>query len=208
MANSKNVVWFMIYHPLNKFKFKGNFFTHSSLGSSRSPSALVEVGTGITAVASFHSNSCSSRRRSIFHRITNCDDALDMFHEITHRQPLPPVARFNELLQAVTKKKHYSCSVEIFQRMNSVGAPIDALTISIVIKCLCQMHSTREGFAVLGYGYKCGVVPDVFTFSALLDGLILEDKVPEAYAFFKKLIRNKVCDPNGVMYTNMIKGLC
>ncbi|KAL7608437.1 hypothetical protein Lser_V15G12882 [Lactuca serriola] len=156
----------------------------------------------------FHSNSCSSRRRSIFHRISNCDDALDMFHEITHRQPLPPVARFNELLQAVTKKKHYSCSVEIFQRMNSVGAPIDSLTISIVTKCLCQMHHTEEGFAVLGYGYKCGVVPDVFTFSALLHGLILEDKVPEAYAFFKKLIKNKVCDPNGVMYTNMIKGLC
>nr|GEV92491.1 tetratricopeptide-like helical domain-containing protein [Tanacetum cinerariifolium] len=55
---------------------------------------------------------------------------------------------------------------------------------------------------------KRSIVPNVFIFSALLDGLILEDRILAAEKFFKKLIKQKLCEPTVVTYNTMIKGLC
>ncbi|CAH1412615.1 unnamed protein product [Lactuca virosa] len=92
--------------------------------------------------------------------------------------------------------------------MNVVRVPVNAYTISIVIKCCCQMHRTNEGFAVLGYGFKHNILPNVCTFSTLLNGLVLEDRVLKAERLFKKLIKEALCEPNAIMYSIMIKGLC
>nr|KAJ0216381.1 hypothetical protein LSAT_V11C300146250 [Lactuca sativa] len=91
--------------------------------------------------------------------------------------------------------------------MNALRVPVDVYTISIAIKCCCQMYHTNEGFAVLGYGFKRAVLPNVYTFNTLLNGLILEDRVPNAEMLFKKLIKEELCEPNTIMYNAMIKGL-
>ncbi|CAI9277465.1 unnamed protein product [Lactuca saligna] len=164
-------------------------------------------------LATFHLTSSPSHERvfnhprSVFKLITNLDDAFNLFDEMTQRQPLPPVIHFNQLLQGVTKMKHYSCSIDFFKQMNALRVPIDMYTISIAIKCCCQMYHTNEGFAVLGYGFKRAVLPNVYTFNTLLNGLVLEDRVPKAEILFKKLIKEELCEPNKIMYNTMIKGL-
>ncbi|CAH1412557.1 unnamed protein product [Lactuca virosa] len=70
------------------------------------------------------------------------------------------------------------------------------------------MHRTSEGFAVLGYGFKLDILPNVCTFSTLLNGLVLEDRVLKAERLFKTLIKEGMCEPDAIMYTTMIKGLC
>ncbi|KAJ9556754.1 hypothetical protein OSB04_011368 [Centaurea solstitialis] len=147
-------------------------------------------------------------KSSLFEKITKVDDALQLFDKMTQRQPLPSVAKFNHLLAAVTKTKHYSCSIHLFKQMAAIGVPVDVYTTTIVIKCCCQMSCTSQGFAIVAYGFKRGVVPDVITFSTLLNGLILEDRVHEAERLFKKLIKEKLCEPNVVIYNTMIKGIC
>ncbi|PWA75194.1 tetratricopeptide-like helical domain-containing protein [Artemisia annua] len=93
--------------------------------------------------------------------------------------------------------------------MCALRVHVSHYTIGIAIKCFCHLYRTNDAFALLVFCFRRSIVPDVFIFSALLDGLILEDRILEAEIFFKKLIkRQKLCEPNVVMYSTMIKGLC
>ncbi|KAJ9556687.1 hypothetical protein OSB04_011301 [Centaurea solstitialis] len=150
----------------------------------------------------------SAPHLSMCQKITKLDDALQLFDQMSQRKPLPSVVKFNQLLQAVTKMQHYSCSIHLFKQMVAIGAPVNLYTFNIVIKCCCQMSCTRDGFAVVAYGFRRGFVPDVYIFSTLLNGLVLEDRILEAERLFKKLIKGKLCEPDVVMYSTMIKGLC
>ncbi|KAJ9556822.1 hypothetical protein OSB04_011436 [Centaurea solstitialis] len=189
---------------------KGTFFTATCF---RNPFLLVlQPPSAIQTIllAPFHSDSASNHHShlTMCQKITKLDHALQLFDQMTQRQPLPSVVKFNQLLQSVTKMKHYSCSIHLFKQMTAIGVPVDVYTTNIVTKCCCQMSCTSEGFAVVAYGFRRGVDPDVYTFSTLLNGLILEDRILEAERLFKKLIKGKLCEPNVVMYTTMIKGLC
>ncbi|KAI3803992.1 hypothetical protein L1987_32159 [Smallanthus sonchifolius] len=127
---------------------------------------------------------------------------------MTQRKPLPSVVKFNRLLNAVTNMNHYSCSIDLFKQMCVNRVPFDAYTMNIVIKCCSQLNHTNHGFAVLGYGLKHAVSPDVCTFNTLLNGLVREDRILKAELLFKKLSKQEVCEPDVVMYSTMIKGLC
>ncbi|KAI3829030.1 hypothetical protein L1987_03144 [Smallanthus sonchifolius] len=202
-----------ISHLLAFIKLRGNFFTNSfllPLQNHLSSSRLgLEFSSHTTFLASLHSNSnSSSHPRSKFQKVTNLDDALNMFDEMIQRRPLPSVVQFNQLLNAVTKMKHFSCCLHLFKQMCVTGVPVDEYSMSIAIKCCCQLYRTNDGFALLCCCFWRAVVPDVFIFSTLLDGLVLEDRILEAERLFKKLIKHRLCEPNVVMYNTMIKGLC
>ncbi|KAL8238614.1 hypothetical protein R6Q59_015181 [Mikania micrantha] len=131
-----------------------------------------------------------------------------MFDEMTQRKPLPSVVWFNQLLNAVTKMRHFSCCLDLFKQMWVIGVPADDYSMCIAIRCCCKLYRTNEGFALLGCCFRRAVVPNAWTFSTLLDGLILEDRIVEAERLFKRLIKHKLCEPNVVTYSTMIKGLC
>ncbi|KAJ9550839.1 hypothetical protein OSB04_014884 [Centaurea solstitialis] len=56
------------------------------------------------------------------------------------------------------------------------------------------MPCTSQGFAIVGYGFKRGVVPNK------MESWMQKD-------LFKKLFKGKLCEPNVVVYNTMIKGL-
>ncbi|KAJ0638925.1 putative tetratricopeptide-like helical domain superfamily [Helianthus annuus] len=109
-----------------------------------------------THTASLHSNVSS-----LVHKITNLNDALKVFDEMSHRQPLPSVVKFNQLLTAVTKIKHFSSSLDLFKQMCFLGVPDSNYTLSITIKCCCQLHRTKDGFALLGCCFRRAISPNV-----------------------------------------------
>ncbi|KAJ0860139.1 putative tetratricopeptide-like helical domain superfamily [Helianthus annuus] len=202
----------MIISHLRAFiKFKGDSFLlplQNPLSSSR---LGLDFSTHATLLASLlHSNSFSNHDRPLskFQNIANLDHACNLFDEMTQRRPLPSVVKFNQLLNAVAKMNHFSCSLDLFKRMCLIGVPVNEYSISIAIRCCCQMSRTNDGFALLASCFRRAVVPNVFVFSTLLDGLILEDRMIEAERLFKKLIKHKLCEPNVVTYSTMIKGLC
>ncbi|KAL7609759.1 hypothetical protein Lser_V15G13787 [Lactuca serriola] len=189
MAIPRNIASFIAAHPLNKLKLKGIFTTLSSFISLGNPSSslglVMEICYPKTIFSQLHSSPSFNRQtlrtypRSVFDKITKLKDALKLFDEMTQQQPLPTVVEFTQLLQAVTKMKHYSCSIEVFKQMNAICVPVNVYTISIVIKCCCQMYSTSEGFAVLGYGYN----------SSLLNGYCKKLKMEEAMHLFNEMIQ-------------------
>ncbi|KAL7609809.1 hypothetical protein Lser_V15G13669 [Lactuca serriola] len=133
-AIPKIVASFILSYPPNKFT--STFF--ASLLSFKNRSSFLKLANGIcpskTMLAPFHSTSSSSDEtvfnhpRSVFEAITKLDDALKLFDEMTQRQPLPSVVQFNQLLQAVTKMKHYSCSIDLFKQMNVLRVHVDVYT--------------------------------------------------------------------------------
>ncbi|KAJ0716910.1 putative tetratricopeptide-like helical domain superfamily [Helianthus annuus] len=192
-------------------RLTGNFVTTSFLLPPSSRLGF-EFSPHSTSLASLlHSTSFSDngdRPLSRYQKVTKLDDAFNLFDEMTQRRPLPSVIKFTQLLNAVAKMKHFSCSLDLFKQMCAIGVPVDKYSMSIAIKCCCQMNRTNDGFALLASCFRRAVVPDVFVFSTLLDGLVLEDRIVDAERLFKKLIKHKLCEPNVVMYSTMIKGLC
>ncbi|KAJ0478474.1 putative tetratricopeptide-like helical domain superfamily [Helianthus annuus] len=193
-------------------KLKCNFITNSVTTPLSSSRLGLDFSPHSTSLASLlHSTSFSNNGDpplSRYQKVTSLDHAFNLFDEMAQRRPLPSVIKFNQLLNAVTKMKHFSSSLHLFKQMCVVGVPVDAYSMNISIKCCCQMSRTNDGFALLGCCFRRALVPDVFTFSTLLDGLIREDRIIEAERLFKKLIKHKLCEPNVVMYSTMIKGLC
>nr|GFB44810.1 hypothetical protein [Tanacetum cinerariifolium] len=92
--------------------------------------------------------------------------------------------------------------------MCALGVPVNDYTMNIVIKCCCQLYRSSDAFEVLGSCFKRDIVPDVTTFSTLLNGLVLEGRISQAQRLFAKVITNKLCEPDLVMYSTMIKGNC
>ncbi|KAJ0478460.1 putative tetratricopeptide-like helical domain superfamily [Helianthus annuus] len=193
-------------------KLTGNFITTSFLLPSSSRLGLQFTPHSTSLASLLHSTSFSNNRDrpllSRYQKVTNLDDAFNLFDEMTQRRPLPSVVKFNQLLSAVTKMKHFSSCLDLFKQMCVIGVPVSKYSMNIAIKCFCQMSRTNDVFALLGCCFRRAVVPDVLTFSTLLDGLIREDRIIEAKGFFKKLIKQKLCEPDVVMYSTMIKGLC
>nr|GEU38896.1 pentatricopeptide repeat-containing protein At1g63330-like [Tanacetum cinerariifolium] len=195
-----------------KFNMRGNLLsTKSLLGKTPFP---FSARTTFSAF-SLHSNSfCSNvdyyeqHSKSIYQKVANLDDALKLFDQMSQRRPFPSIIKFNQLLHSLTKMKHYSQSVDLFKQMCVLRVPVDNYTMNIVIKCFCQLHRTNDSFMVLGFCFRRGISPDLFTFNTLLNGLVGEERVLGAEIFFKKLIKDKLCEPDVVMYNTMIKGLC
>ncbi|KAJ0716955.1 putative tetratricopeptide-like helical domain superfamily [Helianthus annuus] len=194
------------------FKLKCNFITNSvttPLSSSRLGLDFSPHSTSLPSL--LHSNSFSNngdRPLSRFQKVANLDDAFNLFDEMILRKPLPSVVKFTQLLNAVAKMKHFSSCLHLFKQMCVIGVPVSEYSMNIAIRCCCQMSRTNDGFALLASCFRRAVVPNVFTFNTLLDGLIREDRIVQAERLFKKLIKQKLCEPDVVMYSTMIKGLC
>ncbi|MFS7958375.1 putative tetratricopeptide-like helical domain superfamily [Helianthus anomalus] len=139
---------------------------------------------------------------------TKVDDALQLFDEMLQRQPPPNIIQFNQLITLVVKMKHYSTALSLFKQMRLMGVPSDLYTMTISINCHCRLNQVTYGFALLATIFKQGHPPSLATYTTLIHGLVLADRVFEAVELFKKLLRDKLCEPNQVMYGTVINGLC
>ncbi|KAL0456557.1 UNVERIFIED_CONTAM: putative pentatricopeptide repeat-containing protein, mitochondrial [Sesamum latifolium] len=123
-------------------------------------------------------------------------------------RPQPSVVNFNKLLSVVVKMKRYSIALNVFDKMRQLGIPVNQWTMNMVINCYCLLNRVDFGFAILGSFVKLGYEPNVTTFTTLIKGLFLDDKVVEAEKLFKKLLTLKLCKPNEVTILTVINGLC
>ncbi|PIN05724.1 hypothetical protein CDL12_21735 [Handroanthus impetiginosus] len=150
----------------------------------------------------------SSTPRIDFSCITEVSDAIFLFREMVRMRPQPSVVDFTKLLNVIVKMKKYSAALCVFDEMLQLGVPVNEYTMNIGIHCYCQLRQPDFGFAILGSFFKRGYKPDVITFSTLIKGLFLDDKVAEAEILFKKLLSLKLCEPDEVTILTVINGLC
>ncbi|GJU90183.1 putative tetratricopeptide-like helical domain-containing protein [Tanacetum coccineum] len=131
--------------------------------------------------------------------------------------------------------KHYTTALSLLKQINLIGIPCDIYAMNISINCYCRLKQVNYGFALLLTIFKLGHPPDLATYSALINGLVLADRVFDAVELFKNLIRDKLCEgtvinglyrmvddalrlfnemtekgihANVITYTSLIHGLC
>ncbi|KAL3631016.1 hypothetical protein CASFOL_024000 [Castilleja foliolosa] len=133
--------------------------------------------------------------------IRNLDDALCLYDDMSSTRPLPSVIKFNQLLSTLVNLKEYSSAIYLFKHLcNNSGIYVDEYTMNIVINSYCLSNRADFGVSILGWFFKRGCVPNVFTFTTLLEGLFRENKINEAQELFRKM--------GVVKYGTVIDGLC
>ncbi|KAK6145575.1 hypothetical protein DH2020_022395 [Rehmannia glutinosa] len=123
-------------------------------------------------------------------------------------RPFLRVEQFNRLLSRVVNLKEYKSAIYLFKDICDLGISVDEYTMTIAINCYCLSNRVDYGFSLLGWFFKRGCVPDVFTFNTLLKGLFRENKINEAQELFRKMVREGFCQLNVVTYGIVIDGLC
>ncbi|KAL3630947.1 hypothetical protein CASFOL_023931 [Castilleja foliolosa] len=133
--------------------------------------------------------------------IRNLDDALCLYDDMSRLRPLPSVKQFTQLLSLVVNLKEYSSAICLFKHLcKNSGIYVDEYTMNIAINSYCLSNRADFGFSILGWFFKRGCVPNVFTFTTLLEGLFRENKINEAQELFRKM--------GVVKYGTVIDGLC
>ena len=94
-------------------------------------------------------------------------------------RPLPSVVRFNHLLGQISKTKHKSVVISLFNQMGLLGIMPDFFTLNILINCFCHLNHMGFSLCVLGKFVKSSYAPDTVTLNTLMNGFLLEGKVGE-----------------------------
>nr|XP_043615013.1 putative pentatricopeptide repeat-containing protein At1g12700, mitochondrial [Erigeron canadensis] len=118
------------------------------------------------------------------------------------------LVEFNKLVTAIVKMKHYSTALSLFRQIYLMEIQPDIYTFNISINCYCRLNKVGYGFALLAIIFKQGHSPDLLTYTTLINGLVLSDQVFDAVELFKKLLRDKTCEPDQFMYGTVVNGLC
>ncbi|KAL0456602.1 UNVERIFIED_CONTAM: putative pentatricopeptide repeat-containing protein, mitochondrial [Sesamum latifolium] len=150
----------------------------------------------------------SLRPRIDFSCIHEIDDAVFLFREMVRMRPQPSVVQFNKLLSIIVKMKQYRVALNLFDEMRQSDIPVSEYKMNIAINCYCLLNRVDFGFAILGSFFKRGYEPNVTTFTTLIKGLFLDDKLIEAEKLFKKLLTLKMCETDEVTILTVINGLC
>ncbi|XP_027177862.1 putative pentatricopeptide repeat-containing protein At1g12700, mitochondrial [Coffea eugenioides] len=147
--------------------------------------------------------------RNDINNVDSLHDALSLYRQMVRMRPLPCVIQFNQLLDRIVKmKNHYVSAISLFRDMCVKGIPVREATLNVVINCYCLLGRVDLGFPVLAAFLKRGLVPNVVTFNTLLKGLFREHRFPQGQELFKKIICEKLCEPDEVMFLIVIDGLC
>ncbi|KAL8479246.1 hypothetical protein ACS0TY_026204 [Phlomoides rotata] len=136
------------------------------------------------------------------------DDALVLYEKMTRMRPLPSVIEFTQLLTRVVHLREYSTAIRLFKDICNLDIPVNEYTLNIVVKSYCHCNRADYGFPVLGMFFKRGCAPDAITFSTLLRGLFMENRINEALELFLKITREELCELNVILYGTVIDGLC
>ncbi|KAL8485300.1 hypothetical protein ACS0TY_027563 [Phlomoides rotata] len=88
-------------------------------------------------------------------------------------------------------------SISLYNKLLSTIVKMKHLSVALSVFDEMRRKSAPSGYE-----------PNVTTFTTLIKGHFLDDKVAEAEKLFKKLLVLKICEPNDVMILTVINGLC
>ncbi|KAL0376950.1 UNVERIFIED_CONTAM: hypothetical protein Scaly_0812600 [Sesamum calycinum] len=147
----------------------------------------------------------SSKPRVDFSSINDVEDALCLFRDMV-RMPPPFCFSIQKAVSCCCQDEHYSVALSLFDEMRQLGVPVE-ITMNNAINCYCLLNRVDFGFAVLGTFFKRGCEPNVTTFTFLIKGLFLVGEIAEAEKLFKKVLSEKLCEPDEIMYVIVLNGL-
>ncbi|KAL8472407.1 hypothetical protein ACS0TY_029566 [Phlomoides rotata] len=127
---------------------------------------------------------------------------------MTRTKPFPSVKKFNHLLTRLVDLREHPTATGLFKDICNLGVPVNNYTLPIVLKSYCHCNCADYGFSILGMFFKRGCALSAVTFSTLLRGLFIKNKINEALQLFLKIAREDLCEVDNLLYGTVIEGLC
>nr|GEX90748.1 hypothetical protein [Tanacetum cinerariifolium] len=93
--------------------------------------------------------------------------------------------------------------------MIAIGASVSDYTSNLAIISYHYLGHIEQGFAVLGYCFKRGIVPQITTYNSFLESFLVKEKTHEAERLFKMFVKNQIsCKPDIITYHKILRELC
>ncbi|KAL8210790.1 hypothetical protein R6Q57_005227 [Mikania cordata] len=111
---------------------------------------------------------------------------MHLFQEVQDKGLISNVSTDSMMLQGLFQSGNPTVARELFSKMQAKG-----------------MDPNMCIYPILFHGMY-----DNATYSTLINGLVLADRVFEAIELFKKLLSDRFCEPDQIMFGTIINGLC
>ncbi|KAM1755676.1 hypothetical protein ACFX12_007980 [Malus domestica] len=132
--------------------------------------------------------------------------AIDTLYDMPRYGCWPSVKTFNFVLHLLVSTKMFEVVHEVFLEAPRLGIEIDACSLNIIIKGLCEFGKLDGALQVLDEFPKQRCEPNALTFSTLMHGLCVNGKVDEAFGLLKRM-EDEGIDPDTITFNILIAGL-
>ncbi|KAK8358765.1 hypothetical protein V6Z12_A04G045500 [Gossypium hirsutum] len=138
-------------------------------------------------------------------------EAMELFHEISQKGPIPDTVTYNTLVQSMFQKMLASGQVPNIVTCNIVldglcktgirnsGLELDIVPYTILINGLCKAGHIEVAKELFHQLSDNGLKPNVYTYCVMINGLCKEGLPDEAYRLFGSMGDND-CLPNSCCY--------
>ncbi|KAL3503038.1 hypothetical protein ACH5RR_037487 [Cinchona calisaya] len=118
----------------------------------------------------------------------------------------PSVKSFNFVLNLLVSSKQFEVVHEVYMSASRLGVEIDACSLNILIKGLCQCGKFDAAFSVFDEFPKQNFRPNVRTFSTIMHSLCHHGRIDEALLLLDRMERDGI-EPDAIMFNTLISGL-
>lgn len=132
--------------------------------------------------------------------------AIETLFDMTEYNCWPTVKTFNFVLNLLVSSKLFDVVHELYMAAPKLGIEIDACSLNILIKALCECGKLDAAVKLLDEFPKQRCKPTTMTFSTLMHGLCDDGKVEEAFGFLEAMEKEGL-DPDTITFNILIAGL-
>lgn len=134
------------------------------------------------------------------------NSAIKTLFDMPSYKSWPTVKSFNFVLNLLVSAKQFEVIHEVYMGASRLGVEIDACSLNIMIKGLCQCRKIDSAFAVLDEFPKQNFRPNVRTFSTIMHGLCDRGSIDEAFGLLERMERDGI-EPDAITFNILISGL-
>ncbi|RZC50743.1 hypothetical protein C5167_019170 [Papaver somniferum] len=132
------------------------------------------------------------------------DKAVYLFDRMAEFQCRQSVRSFNSVLNVLIQEGRFDQALSFYSYVVGKGIPPNGLTFNLIIKTRCRMGLIDRAIETFR---DMSCIPDLYTYSTLIDGLCKENRIEEAITLLDEM-QSEGCFPNEVTYNALINGLC
>ncbi|KAJ4981632.1 hypothetical protein NE237_032469 [Protea cynaroides] len=134
------------------------------------------------------------------------DKAIETLFSMPEFSCWPEVRTFNFVLNMLVSTKQFDVIHEVYLGAPRLGVTIDACSLNILIKGLCDCDKLDSAFNLLDEFPKQGCRPNVKTYSTLMHSLFDHGRVDDAFGLLERMEREG-CFPDTIAFNVLISGL-
>ncbi|GJU58176.1 putative tetratricopeptide-like helical domain superfamily protein [Tanacetum coccineum] len=153
----------------------------------------------------------SSYHSQSYPKITNLNNALKVFDEMSHTRPLPSVVKFTQLCCCQLHRSNDGFAVIGYcfkQDIVTNTAIFSTLLNGLVLERHCKTHDYVAAVGLLKLMDENGCKPNVVAYTTIIDSKCKHKMIDDAFKLFKKMVLQKGMSPNVITYISLISGLC